>query len=106
MAEHEVIFVRVWRFRVEPAAREAFQHEYGPEGAWARLFARQEGYLGTELFGSSDGSGTYVTIDRWRDAKDWHLFLETHRDAYAELDAQCEGLTVAEENLGSYFSCA
>lgn len=95
------LFVRIWRFRVRPDKIGEFLDAYGPDGAWARLFRRAGGFRGTELFQSTD-AGKYVTIDRWDDAADWQAFLDTWREDYAKLDRACEGLTEAEEDLGSY----
>jgi heme-degrading monooxygenase HmoA len=39
----------IWRFRVQPGKLDAFERAYGPQGDWARLFARAEGFIATEL---------------------------------------------------------
>ena len=102
------MFVRTWRYRVGREEREAFERAYGPDGDWARLFARGSGYLGTELLGAADdGSGNdllYVTIDRWRARSDWDAFLADHQDDYRTLDLALEHLTLEEEDLGDWVS--
>jgi heme-degrading monooxygenase HmoA len=101
-----MIFVRVWRYTVAEARREAFERAYGPEGDWARLFARQEGFRGTELLGAadsgSDGTLAYVTIDRWRDRADWGAFLAEHGEDYRALDVRLDKLTLQEEDHGDW----
>jgi hypothetical protein len=96
------MYVAVWRFRVDDAQRRAFEAAYGPDGAWARLFARQAGYLGTELLGGEDGQ--YLTIDRWRDEGCWAEFQDRHGEAYRALDTELEALTGAEERIGAFIA--
>ena len=50
------MFALIWRYEVKEEARAAFEATYGPTGAWAQLFARAEGFRGTELFRADDGS--------------------------------------------------
>jgi heme-degrading monooxygenase HmoA len=94
------MFVAVWRYRVADAQRARFEAAYGADGAWARLFRLDPGYAGTELLG--DGDGVYLTLDRWTDEAAWDRFKALHGDAYAELDAQMESLTVEEERIGGF----
>ena len=69
--------VRVWEFEVREGAEPGFEVLYRPEGEWARLMARAEGYLGTELLRGDGGRGRYVTVDRWTSGGDHARFLET-----------------------------
>ena len=43
------MYVILWRFRPVVGQESEFERAYGPSGEWARLFRRDEGYLGTEL---------------------------------------------------------
>jgi len=95
-------FVRLWRYKVAEVQRPAFERAYGPEGDWARLFGRAEGYLGTELLAASGGK--YLTVDRWRDRRDWDAFLADLGDDYRALDRRLENLDVEEEDLGDWIS--
>ena len=98
-------FVRIWRYAVDQPRREAFERAYGPDGDWARLFARQDGFVGTELLAGSAASDavlTYATLDRWRDETDWRQFLKAHGEAYKALDLECEKLTVEEAEVGDF----
>lgn len=88
----------VWRYVVRPAHIADFERTYGPSGAWAELFARADGYLGTELL--RGGEGRYLTIDRWRSAADFDAFMTSHRAAYQALDAICDAWTIEEERIG------
>jgi heme-degrading monooxygenase HmoA len=96
------MLVIVWRFAPASGRESEFRQAYGPDGAWARLFSRAPGYLGTELLrerGSSDG---WLTIDRWRSALEHETFERRHADEYAALDARCVALTSREERIGEF----
>ena len=88
----------VWRYIVADDRREAFERVYGPDGAWARLFRRDEGYLGTELIRAEDG--VYVTIDRWRDRASFDRLMAGARPEYEQLDEASDRLTASEELVG------
>jgi heme-degrading monooxygenase HmoA len=90
----------VWRYEVREEARAAFEATYAPAGAWAQLFARGDGYRGTELFRSDDGS--YLTLDIWHSRADFDAFLDANRDDYEALDRSTESWTAAEHRLGEY----
>lgn len=90
----------VWRYEVLEASRTAFEATYGPTGDWARLFARSEGFRGTELLRAGDGS--YLTLDVWRSQADFDAFMADHGEAYEALDRTTEGWTGCEHRLGAY----
>jgi heme-degrading monooxygenase HmoA len=99
------LYVAVWRYRVEDRHRERFETAYGPDGDWAQLFGRAEGYIGTELLRSqsgTDGHAHYMTLDRWRSEADWLRFKASHQEAYLALDRQFEALTAGEEMIGTF----
>ena len=90
----------VWRFEVRDAERTRFERAYGPDGDWAHLFARADGFRGTELFRADDGS--YLTMDVWRSRSDFDAFLAAHRPDYEALDRETEVLTRCEHRIGEY----
>ena len=90
----------VWRFEVRDAERDRFERAYGPEGDWAHLFARADGFRGTELFRANDGS--YLTMDVWRSRADFDAFLDAYRTEYEALDRETESLTRCEHRIGEY----
>ena len=90
----------VWRYEVLEEARAVFEATYAPTGAWAQLFARAEGYRGTELFRAEDGS--YLTLDIWRSRGDFDAFLAEHRADYEALDRSTESWTSCEHRIGEY----
>jgi quinol monooxygenase YgiN len=93
------MMIRVWEYDVPEAAALEFERVYGADGAWAQLFAAEEGFGGAELFVSLTSPGRYITVDRFRDQESWHRFLAEHRETYLALDAESEGLTLAEREL-------
>ena len=93
------VFVRVWEYQVLDDRAAAFTAAYAPDGAWGQLFARAAGFFGTELYHDAARGDRYLTIDRWRDEQDWRSFLRAFGSAYESLDAQLEGLAVAERSL-------
>src|SRR3954453_4667863 len=48
------VYIRVWEYRIDAEHVEAFLAAYGSDGEWARLFQRGPGYVGTELYRSTD----------------------------------------------------
>jgi heme-degrading monooxygenase HmoA len=90
----------LWTYRIEPGWAALFEAIYGPNGDWAQLFRQAEGYRGTELL--REGDGRYATIDRWSSAADFARFKQRFAEDYERLDARCEGLTEAEDFIGSF----
>ena len=93
------MFVRVWEYEVTSDRAAAFTAAYAAEGAWAELFARADGFLGTELYRDAARADRFLTIDRWRNEEDWRSFLQAFATAYDALDAQLEGLAATEQSL-------
>jgi len=93
------MMIRVWEYDVPEGSVADFERVYGPEGRWAQLFSSSDGFEGTELFVSLSSPGRYLTVDRFRDEASWRRFETKHRDAYLELDAESEGLTLDEREL-------
>ncbi len=100
--EHAVVY----RFRVPEERRDDFERAYGPEGDWVALFRAAEGYVGTMLLRSPDGSGAYLTIDRWRSREAYERFLRDFAAAYEALDHELEGIAAEETRLGSFEAIA
>jgi len=93
------MFVRVWEYDVVPASTEEFERAYGGAGAWAQLFSRADGFVGTELFRSVETPGRYLTVDRFASEATWQAFRRDHAADYEELDGECAGLTVTQSEL-------
>ncbi len=95
-------FSYLWSYDVRPEAEREFLAHYGPEGAWARLFRRGEGYLGTTLYRDRRQSGRYLTVDDWRDEAAFLAFRQTFAEEFEALDRTCARLTRREEHLGDF----
>lgn len=100
-------FVVIWEFAVPAANSLAFEQAYGPRGAWVTLFRRDDAYLETTLLRQKSGSADaaellYVTVDWWRSEARYEAFRKAHAEAYAAIDAECEGLTLHEQRLGAF----
>lgn len=95
-------FVYLWEYEVAPLHQNEFEREYGPDGAWVKLFSKAPGYLGTSLFRDRTRSDRYVTIDRWESEEAHASFLERFRSEFDELDARCEILTRSELLIGHF----
>ena len=92
----------VWEYQVKPDQIEEFEKRYSSDGAWARLFMKTQGFLGTTLIHSTEHPQLYTTIDQWTSMKDYRNFLSTWKEEYEALDRQCESLTEYENCLGTF----
>lgn len=93
------MFTRVWEYEVPEAHIDDFIVVYDAAGDWARLFQRGAGFVGTELFRSTDEGGRFVTVDRWEDKASWRAFLENWSAEYEQLDATMLGLAEFQRSL-------
>lgn len=96
------MYVVVWEYQIKPGKRSEFEKAYSSNGAWAELFKRGSGYLGTELLRSEVRLDTYITIDRWDSKESYESFLSKWKQDYERLDEQCEGLTESEKRIGRF----
>jgi len=96
------MYIIIWEYQVKPEKQAEFEKIYAANGAWAELFKKGTGYLGTELLRSTELPEQYVTIDRWASAEDYEAFLSQWNDEYKKLDLMCEGLTKHESCLGRF----
>jgi hypothetical protein len=96
------MYVIVWEFVVRPEKVREFVSAYRADGDWGKLFRLSEGYIGTELLAEEGNEVRFVTIDRWRAYGDFIRFQEAFGQQYKLLDAQLEGLTVAETKVGAF----
>lgn len=94
--------VIVWSLRPRASREAEFELAYGPGGPWAALFSRSPGFIGTELLRRVDGSGDYLTLDRWESRADREAFLERWASEYAALDRELEALTEVELPIGEF----
>jgi heme-degrading monooxygenase HmoA len=95
-------YTYLWEFHVTGERREEFENDYGPGGAWARLFRQSPGYIETLLLRDTANAGRYVTIDRWQSEAAYQAFRSRFAAEYRELDERCQHLTTKEISLGQY----
>lgn len=95
-------FIAIWEFHVRTDKRRAFERAYSPNGDWAQLFRRAEGYVRTELFRDPDKPGRYVTLDFWASRLAFQKFKHQYTVAYKALDKKCESLTARERRIGEF----
>ena len=79
-----------------------FEKVYGPLGDWARFFARDDGYVRTELNHDLKDSRRYTTLDFWISEDAYENFREQHASEYAVLDHKFEVLTESELEIGKF----
>jgi heme-degrading monooxygenase HmoA len=96
------MFVVVWQFEIAEEKIAAFEAAYGPQGAWAQLFATSPDYKGTELLRDAYVPGLYLTIDRWTSEEAFRAFRKAHDAEYESLDRQSDDLTQKETRIGAY----
>jgi heme-degrading monooxygenase HmoA len=94
----------LWRFEVPDHRRADFEAAYGPEGAWAKLFRRADGFVEVRLLRSSGSGGVYLTIDRWLDEAAFDAFRTRFAADYEALDRQLEGIASGETRIGAFDS--
>jgi hypothetical protein len=92
--------LRLWQFEVQAEREAKFVVAYGPSGDWARLFATAPGFIRTELW--RDGDGIYLTADHRESFEAFERFQAANGEQYRRLDAELEGLALAETFLGSF----
>jgi heme-degrading monooxygenase HmoA len=94
----------LWEFVVKPEAVTHFQELYGPHGAWAALFRRHPGFMGTRLLRDAGDGQRFLTVDSWESESRFAEMRRAAQEEYARLDAECENLTLSEREIGMFRS--
>ncbi len=98
------MYIIIWEYRVTTEKKTEFEKVYSHKGAWADLFRKAAGYLGSELMRDEAQSEHFLTIDRWDSKEGYEAFQSQWKTEYETLDIQCEGLTESESLLGKWIS--
>jgi heme-degrading monooxygenase HmoA len=98
-AEGGDVHTIIWRYRVRGDRTAEFERAYGPQGDWARFFARSPAYSGTRLYREAGDPAHYLTIDEWRSRADHDAFRAANEREYAAIDRRFEAWTESEECL-------
>jgi heme-degrading monooxygenase HmoA len=96
------MYLIVWEFIIREECLGEFENVYGPGGEWARLFAKAEGYVETQLLRDTTNALRYVTLDFWNSREANEKFKQAQQKVYKELDERCQKLTVKETKLGEF----
>lgn len=96
------MFVVLWMFEAKVGAEEHVSRVYGPDGDWAQLFRRSDGYVETQLARDVEVARRFVTIDRWASRGAFDEFKAACRAEYDALDARCRALTRSERLIGHF----
>ena len=100
--QQRVEYVVVWEFKIKPGFEAEFMARYGPDGAWARLFRKSDGYIRTELLRDVVQERRFLTLDYWKSEEEYSTFHKDYRTDYDRLDKELERLTDDERRLGVF----
>jgi quinol monooxygenase YgiN len=92
----------LWEFQVAPEHRAKFEAAYKGDGIWAQLFRRDAAYLKTILVRDGEHTGSYLTIDVWKNRESYLQFKQRFATDYAKMDKDCEALTDSERLIGIF----
>ena len=96
------MFLILWEFEVKPGCEQSFESAYGPDGAWSRLFGRDQGFHRTQLLKDPSRPRVYFTLDFWHTKAAYGSFAAANSEAYQALDRSTEYLTSRETHLGLF----
>lgn len=96
------MYLILWKYHVKEEKQAEYEQIYSPAGAWAELFQKAAGYLGTDLLHDEVNPLRYITVDRWAHKQDYDTFMSQWNEKYNALDQQCQGLTESESLLGRW----
>jgi heme-degrading monooxygenase HmoA len=95
-------YLVIWEFRVRAGMEARFEEAYGPQGDWARFFARDGGFVRTELNHDLKDSRRYVTLDFWVSREAYENFRRQYSSEYGALDQEFEQMTEKELEVGKF----
>jgi heme-degrading monooxygenase HmoA len=95
-------FAIVFEYRVSDECLAAFERVYGSDGEWARFFADDPVYRGSELWAFQGQPGRYLVVDRWDSAAAYHDFRERVEAEYERRSADSASLYNTERLVGEF----
>lgn len=95
-------YITVWQYWIKEVNRKEFEHVYGAEGAWVKLFQRAPGFIKTVLLQDCEDPSHYVTFDRWSSEQQYYAFMDKYAEDYRNLDERCSNVTTREDHIGSF----
>ena len=94
--------VRIWLFQPMPGRESNFAAAYSSQGAWAQLFERADGFVGTRLLSPEEAGGSWLTLDEWESRAAFDRFQDEYGEAYRSLDEELAELTADERFIGAF----
>jgi heme-degrading monooxygenase HmoA len=95
-------FAIVFEYQVSPDRASAFERVYGSDGDWARFFAEDPEYRGTELWTSLRDVERYVVVDCWDSEAAYADFRNRNANEYERRSAASASLYEAERVVGEF----
>ena len=92
----------IWEFLAKVGKEGDFERAYGPDGDWAGLFRRADGFVDLSVHRDVILPRRYVVIDRWTTPDAYDAFKVQYAAEYDALDQECTALTDREAPLGSF----
>ncbi|MEQ8362836.1 MAG: antibiotic biosynthesis monooxygenase family protein [Cyclobacteriaceae bacterium] len=96
------VFTYIWEYRVKPEHVDAFEHAYGSNGDWVRLFKKGTGHISTELHQDINHSDRFITIDCWTSKEAFDKFKKQFHEEFKTLDERFETFTTSEKHIGDF----
>ncbi len=95
-------FAYIWEYKVKEEHLDIFEHIYGPDGDWVKLFKESNGYTATELHKDISEPLHFVTIDYWESKAARDKFKIQYKSEFEKLDRHCAGFTESEKFIGDF----
>lgn len=89
-------------YEVKTDGRGQFELSYGPGGAWSKLFADCQGFLGITVLRDTVDPQRYLTIEVWNSGAQRAQALAERQAAYAELSATFGEWIESTHEMGVY----
>ena len=95
-------YTYVWEYEVPPEVQAEFLDHYAPQGTWAQLFRRAQGYLSTDLYRDRVRPNRFLTVDQWQTEAAFREFRSRFAAEFDALDERCARLTRRETLVGEF----
>jgi hypothetical protein len=96
------MFLIIWSYTVHANHLNTFIEYYHRAGVWVNFFQPSPHYLGTDFF-QTENENQFITIDTWTSEQAYRNYIADNKKQYDELDKQCEGFTVEEALVDTFY---
>ncbi|WP_299117452.1 antibiotic biosynthesis monooxygenase [uncultured Winogradskyella sp.] len=97
-------FIYVWEYFVKDDCISKFKNIYNPQGDWAQLFKKSQGFIETEFYQDIQNKNRFITVDSWDSKEARDNFRENYSEGFRILDKFCEKLTKHENFIGDFYT--